>query len=181
MPTVSMVEYDDAGPEVRAIFDEIKAARGIDFVPNVWKTLAAHPPTLRRIWNDLEEVMRPGRLDRLTKEMIAIAVSATNGCEYCTWSHTAAARKLGLDDEMLGEMMAVVGMFNQTNRLANGYQIEVDEVYRRMVPAPAKARAKAPKAKGRAKAAVKAKAAPKAKAKAKAGPAAARKGRARKA
>jgi len=149
MATVSMVEYRDAGAEVRALYDEIMATRGIDFVPNVWKTLAVHPPTLRRVWRGLEQVMAPGRLDRLTKEMIAIAVSATNGCEYCVWSHTAAARKLGMDDQMLAEMLAVVGMFNQTNRLANGFQIEVDEAYRQ-VRAPAKA---GPRAKTAAKAA----------------------------
>jgi AhpD family alkylhydroperoxidase len=160
MATVQMVEYEDAGAEVRALYDEIMAVRGIDFVPNVWKTLGVHPPTLRRVWRGLEQVMAPGRLDRLTKELIAIAVSATNACEYCVWSHTAAARKLGMDDEMLAEMMAVVGMFNQTNRLANGFQIEVDEVYRRVAPAaPAKrpkkaaaARAKGKRRTGKAKA-----------------------------
>ena len=130
MATVRMVEYDQADATVRAVYDEIMTVRGIDFVPNVWKTLATHPPTLERIWREMQVVMAPGALDLLTKEMIAVAVSATNGCEYCVWSHTAAARKQGLTDEMLGEMMAVVGMFNQTNRLANGYQIEVDEVYR---------------------------------------------------
>ncbi len=130
MATVKMVEYDDAEGDVKQIFDEIMKLREIDFVPNVWKTLAVHPPTLRRLWDDLRKVMAPGRLDTLTKEMIAIAVSATNGCEYWLWSHTAAARKQGLDDEMLGELMAVVGMFNQTNRLAQGYQIEVDPQYR---------------------------------------------------
>ena len=130
MATVKMVEYDDAEGDVKQIFDEIMKLREIDFVPNVWKTLAVHPPTLRRLWDGLREVMAPGRLDTLTKEMIAIAVSATNGCEYCLWSHTAAARKQGLDDEMLGELMAVVGMFNQTNRLTQGYQVEVDPQYR---------------------------------------------------
>ncbi len=130
MATVKMVEYDDATGDVKQIFDEIMKLREIDFVPNVWKTLAVHPPTLRRLWDGLREVMAPGRLDTLTKEMIAIAVSATNGCEYCLWSHTAAARKQGLDDEMLGELMAVVGMFNQTNRLTQGYQVEVDPQYR---------------------------------------------------
>ena len=89
----------------------------------------APPPTLKRIWEGIKSVMAAGRLDPLTKEMIAVAVSATNNCEYCIRSHTAAARKLGMDDEMLGELMAVVGMFNQTNRLANGYQVEVDEQY----------------------------------------------------
>jgi AhpD family alkylhydroperoxidase len=131
MPTVTMVEYDDASDEVRALYDEIMETRGIDFVPNIWKTLATHPPTLERIWRGIETVMGDGRLDRLTKEMVAVAVSATNNCEYCTASHTAAARKLGMDDEMLGELLAVVGMFNQTNRLANGYQVEVDDVYRK--------------------------------------------------
>jgi AhpD family alkylhydroperoxidase len=130
MATVKMVEYGDAEGDVKQIFDEIMKLREIDFVPNVWKTLAVHPPTLRRLWDGLREVMAPGRLDTLTKEMIAIAVSATNGCEYCLWSHTAAARKQGLDDEMLGELMAVVGMFNQTNRLTQGYQVEVDPQYR---------------------------------------------------
>ena len=129
MPTVTMVEYDDASEAVRALYDEIMEKRGINFVPNIWKTLATHPPTLERIWRGIETVMVDGRLDRLTKEMIAVAVSATNGCEYCIASHTAVARKLGMDDEMLGELLAVVGMFNQTNRLANGYQVEVDDVY----------------------------------------------------
>jgi len=131
MTTVTMVEYEAAEGEVKEIFDEIMRVREIDFVPNVWKTLAAHPPTLKRIWRELQEVMAPGRLDKLTKEMIAVAVSATNGCEYCINSHTAAARKLGMDDAMLGELMAVVGMFNQTNKLAEGYQIPVDEQYLR--------------------------------------------------
>lgn len=139
MATVHMVEYDEASDRVRRVYDDIMAKRGIDFVPNVWKTFAAHPPTLERLWRELQEVMAPGRLDSLTKEMIAIAVSATNGCEYCVWSHTAAARKHGLDDEMLGELMAVVGMFNQTNKLAMGYQLDVDEVYREAARTPAKA------------------------------------------
>lgn len=136
MASVPMVEYDDASPQVRALYDEIMAKRGIDFIPNIWKTLASHPPTLERIWRGIEVVMAPGRLDKLTKEMIAVAVSATNGCEYCVASHTTAARKLGMDDEMLGELLAVVGMFNQTNRLVHGYRIEVDEIYLRP-PEPA--------------------------------------------
>jgi AhpD family alkylhydroperoxidase len=121
-----MVEYADASTEVRAIYDQIMATKGIDFVPNFWKTLGTHPPLLADVWHGLNQAMRPGRLDTLTKEMIALAVSATNGCTYCIRSHTAAARKLGMDDEMLGELMAVVGTFNQTNRLADGYQVEVD-------------------------------------------------------
>jgi AhpD family alkylhydroperoxidase len=126
MPTVAMVEYDQASPDVRAVYDEIIAVKSIDFVPNFWKTLASHPPLLARVWRGLDEAMRPGALDALTKEMVALAVSATNGCTYCIRSHTAAARKLGMDDAMLGELMAVVGTFNQTNRLADGYQVEVD-------------------------------------------------------
>lgn len=126
MPTVAMVDYEDASPEVRAVYDEIKAAKGIDFIPNFWKTLASHPPLLKDVWQSLNGAMQPGRLDPLTKEMIAVAVSATNGCTYCIRSHTAAARKLGMDDAMLGELMAVVGTFNRTNKLADGYQVEVD-------------------------------------------------------
>jgi AhpD family alkylhydroperoxidase len=126
MPTAAMVEYDQATPEVRAIYDEIMTVKSITFVPNFWKTLATHPPLLARVWHSLDETMRPGALDALTKEMVALAVSATNGCTYCIRSHTAAARKLGMNDRMLGELMAVVGTFNQTNRLADGYQVEVD-------------------------------------------------------
>src|SRR5687768_4030103 len=126
MPTVAMVEYDKASPEVRAIYDEIMAAKGIDFVPNFWKTLASHPPLLEEVWRGLHRAMQPGRLDALTKEMVALAVSATNSCTYCIRSHTAAARKLGMDDVMLGELMAVVGTFNRTNKLADGYQVPVD-------------------------------------------------------
>jgi AhpD family alkylhydroperoxidase len=126
MPTVPMVEYDQAGPEARAVYDDIMAVKGIDFIPNFWKTLGTHPALLEEVWHSLKRAMTPGRLDGLTKEMVALAVSATNGCTYCIRSHTAAARKLGMDDEMLGELMAVVGTFNQTNRLADGYQVEVD-------------------------------------------------------
>ena len=129
MATVKMVGEADATGEVRSIYDDIKQTRSISYVPNIWRTLATHPPTLKRIWLGIKSVMAPGRLDPLTKEMVAIAVSATNSCDYCIRSHTAAARKLGMDDEMLGELMAVVGMFNQTNSVANGYQIEVDELY----------------------------------------------------
>ena len=131
MPTTRMIEYEAAPPEVRAVYDDIKTVKGIDFVPNFWKTLGSHPPTLQRVWTGLKTVMAPGRLDVRTKEMLAIAVSATNGCAYCINSHIAAARKLGMDDEMLGELMAVVGMFNQTNKLVEGFQVEVDEVIAR--------------------------------------------------
>ena len=127
MPTVAMIEYEKARPEIRAIYDEIMAAKGIDFVPNFWKTLASHPPLLEEVWRGLHRAMAPGRLDALTKELVALAVSATNGCTYCIRSHTAAARKLGMDDAMLGELMAVVGTFNRTNKLADAYQVTVDE------------------------------------------------------
>lgn len=126
MPTVKMIEYEEAPPEVREVYDDIRRTRKTDTINNFWKTIAVHPPTLRRIWRDLKEVMAPGRLDPLTKEMIAIAVSATNGCSYCVNSHTASAQKLGLDTETLGELMAVVGMFNTTNKLVEGYQVEPD-------------------------------------------------------
>tara|TARA_Y100000588_G_scaffold353649_1_gene407265 strand:- start:468 stop:869 length:402 start_codon:yes stop_codon:yes gene_type:complete len=129
MASVKMIEDGTATAEVQSIYEDIKKTREIAYIPNIWKTLATHPPTLKRIWLGIKTVMAPGRLDPLTKEMIAVAVSATNNCDYCIRSHTAAARKLGMDNEMLGELMAVVGMFNQTNRLANGYQIEVDEQY----------------------------------------------------
>lgn len=128
--TVPVVEYGGATPEVRAVYDDIMQTRDIDFVPNFWKTLASHPPTLKRVWEDIKQVMAPGSLDARTKEMIAVAVSATNGCEYCIRSHTAAARKLGMDEGMLGELMAVVGMFNQTNKLVFGYQVEVDAAFK---------------------------------------------------
>ena len=133
MASVKMIEDGAATAEVQSVYEDIKKTREIAYVPNIWKTLATHPPTLKRIWLGIKTVMAPGRLDPLTKEMIAVAVSATNNCDYCIRSHTATARKLGMDNEMLGELMAVVGMFNQTNRLANGYQIEVDEQYLKTV------------------------------------------------
>jgi AhpD family alkylhydroperoxidase len=130
---VKMVEYDSAPAEVKAVYDDIMATRKIDWVNNFWKTLASHPPTLRRIWTGVKEVMSPGRLDPLTKEMIYVAVSATNNCEYCIHSHIASARAKGMTDQMLAEVLAVAAMANQTNRLANGYQIPVDVQYK---PAP---------------------------------------------
>ena len=126
MATVKMVEYDEAGPEVKAVYDDIMATRNTDTINNFWKTIAVHPPTLARTWRDLKEVMAPGALDPMVKEMIAVAVSATNGCAYCVNSHTAAAMQKGMTKEMLGELMAVVGMFNTTNRLVEGYQVDLD-------------------------------------------------------
>ena len=128
MSTVAMVEYEQATGLVKQVYDDIKLTRKTDRIPNFWKTLATHPPTLARVWGDVKAVMAPGRLDVLTKEMIAIAVSATNGCSYCVNSHTTAAMKLGMDTEMLGELMAVVGMFNTTNKLAEGYQVVPDVI-----------------------------------------------------
>lgn len=126
MTTVKLIEYEEASAEVRAVFDDIMATRKIDRVNNFWKALASHPPTLARTWESIKQVMTPGALDALTKEMIYLAVSATNGCDYCTTSHTASARKHGMTDEMLGELMAVVGMANETNRLADGYRVPID-------------------------------------------------------
>src|SRR3954463_1987531 len=130
MPTVRLIDESAAPPEVRAVFDDIKASRNTDWINNFWKALASHPPTLRRTWESLKEVMAPGALDPLTKEMLYIAVSATNNCEYCIASHTAAARKAGMTDEMLGELMGVVGMANETNRLATVYRVPVDERFK---------------------------------------------------
>ena len=117
----------EASAEVRKVYDDIKQTRQVDEVNNFWKYLANHPTTLRRTWESLKEVMQPGALDPLVKEMIYVAVSATNNCEYCIRSHTAAARQKGMSDEMFGELMAVVGMANETNRLVNGYQVALDE------------------------------------------------------
>jgi AhpD family alkylhydroperoxidase len=121
-----MVEYAGASPEVRAVFDDLMATRKTDWVNNFWKMLASHPPTLRRIWENVKQVMAPGALDPLVKEMVYVAVSVTNNCEYCIHSHTAAARAKGMTDAQLAELLAVVGLANETNRLANGYRIPVD-------------------------------------------------------
>jgi AhpD family alkylhydroperoxidase len=130
MATVALIEYADASPEVRAVFDDIKRTRNVPDVNNFWKVLANHPPTLRRTWDSLKEVMAPGALDPLVKEMLYIAVSVAQSCEYCIASHTAAAKKRGMTDEMLGELMAVIGMASETNRLAIGWRVPVDEALR---------------------------------------------------
>ncbi len=126
MATWGLVEYRDASPEVRAIYDDIMATRKVDWINNFWKALAHDPATLKRTWQSIKEIMAPGRLDPLVKEMLYLAVSATNQCGYCIASHTAAARKAGMTEEMFAELMAVVGMANETNRLASGYQVEID-------------------------------------------------------
>ena len=130
MATLGLVEYADASPDVRAVYDDIMATRRTDWINNFWKALAHDPPSLRRTWESIKEIMRPGALDPLTKEMIYLAVSATNQCGYCIASHTAAARKAGMTDAMFAELMAVVGMANETNRLASGYQVAFDERFR---------------------------------------------------
>jgi len=125
------VEYADAPHEVRAVFDDIKRTRNVDDVNNFWKYLAQDPVLLARTWASLKEVMAPGALSPLVKEMIYVAVSVTNGCGYCIASHTAAARKAGMTPEMFGELMSVVGMANETNRLANGFRVPIDEAFER--------------------------------------------------
>jgi AhpD family alkylhydroperoxidase len=126
MSTVKLVDEATASPRVRAVFEDIKATKKIDRVPNLWRALATHPEHLELVWTRLKAIMRPGKIDLLTKEIIALAVSVTNGCDYCINSHTAAVQKLGLDEEALGEVLAVVGLFNTTNALANAYQVEPD-------------------------------------------------------
>ncbi len=127
MATLGLVEYTDASAEVRAVYDDIMATRQTDWVNNFWKALAHDPATLRRTWESIKQIMGPGALDPLTKELIYVAVSASNQCGYCIASHTAGARKAGMSDAMFAELMAVVGMANETNRLASGYQVEIDE------------------------------------------------------
>jgi len=130
MSTVNLIEYAQASVEVREVFDDIKRTRNLPDVNNFWKVLANHPPTLKRTWESLKDVMAPGALDPLVKEMIYIAVSVAQSCEYCIASHTAAAKKRGMTDEMLGELMAVIGMASETNRLAIGWRVPVDEALR---------------------------------------------------
>jgi AhpD family alkylhydroperoxidase len=126
----ALIEYEQASPEVRAVYDDIMATRKVDWINNFWKVLARDPVSLRRTWESIKQIMAPGALDPLTKEMIYVAVSVTNQCGYCIASHTAAARKRGMSDAMFHELMAVVGMANETNRLASGYQVEIDEQFK---------------------------------------------------
>jgi AhpD family alkylhydroperoxidase len=127
---VPLIEYAQASAEVRAVYDDIMKTRGVDWINNFWKALANDPKELARVWRNVKQVMAPGALDPLVKEMVYVAVSATNGCEYCTCSHTAAARKRGMTDAMLMELLAVVGLANETNRLANGLRIDVDRQFK---------------------------------------------------
>jgi AhpD family alkylhydroperoxidase len=123
-------DYKDASPEVRAVYDDIMAARKIDWINNFWKAIAHDPATLKRTWEAIKQIMAPGALDPLTKELLYVAVSVSNQCNYCIASHTASARKKGMSDEMFKELMAVVGMANETNRLVAGYQVEIDEQFK---------------------------------------------------
>ena len=130
MATLGLIEYQDASPEVRAVYDDIMATRKTDWINNFWKALASDPGALKRTWEDVKEIMAEGALDALTKELLYVAVSVTNQCGYCIASHTASARKKGMTDAMFRELMAVVGMANETNRLAAGYQIEIDDRFK---------------------------------------------------
>src|SRR6202140_815063 len=125
-----LIEYGDASAEVRAVYDDILATRKTDYINHFWKALANDPATLKRTWESIKQIMAPGALDALTKELIYIAVSVTNQCPYCIASHTASAQSKGMSDAMFHELMAVVGMANETNRLASGYRVEIDERFK---------------------------------------------------
>jgi len=130
MATLGLVEYKEASPEVKAVYDDIMATRKTDWINNFWKALANDPVTLKRTWEDIKQVMAPGTLDAVTKEMIYVAVSVSNQCDYCIASHIASAKKKGMTDQMFRELMAVVGMANETNRLVAGYQVELDPEFK---------------------------------------------------
>jgi len=134
MSTLGLIEYQHASPQVRAIYDDIMATRKTDSVSNFWKAIAHNPALLRRTWESIKEIMAPGALDPLTKELIYVAVSVTNNCHYCIASHTAAARKKGMTDAMFHELQAVIGMANETNKLVTGYQVELDEQFKGPLP-----------------------------------------------
>ena len=131
MAQVKLVNYGEASPEVRAVFDDIMKTRGTDYINNIWRALASNPAVLKRFWTQMKEVMvKPSRLDPLTKELIYLAVSVNNNCEYCITSHTFAARKHGLDDAMLAEFNEIVALANAGNRLTMGLQVEPDERFK---------------------------------------------------
>ena len=131
MAIFGLIEYEQATPEVRAIYDDIMATRKTDWVSNFWKSIAHDPATLKRTWESIKQVMAPGAIDAVTKEMIYVAVSVTSQCEYCIASHTASARNKGLTDAQLKELMAVIGMASETNKLVKGYQVELDEQFKK--------------------------------------------------
>src|SRR6266446_622110 len=124
------VEYTEASAEVRAVYDDIMSTRKTDWINNFWKVLANDPVTLKRTWEDIKQIMAPGALDPLTKELIYVAVSVTNQCGYCIASHTVSAQKKGMTDAIFKELMAVVGMANETNKMVTGYQVEIDEQFK---------------------------------------------------
>lgn len=130
MATLGFIDYKDASPEVRAVYDDIMTTRKTDYINNFWRALAHDPATLKRTWEAVKQIMAPGALDPLTKEMVYLAVSATNQCGYCIASHTAAARKAGMTDAQFAELMAVVGMASETNRMVSGYQVEIDDRFK---------------------------------------------------
>jgi AhpD family alkylhydroperoxidase len=134
MATFGLIEYKDAAPEVRAVYDDIMATRKIDWINNFWKAIAHDPALLKRTWESLKQIMAPGALDPLTKEMIYIAVSVTNNCNYCIASHTASAFGKGMTDAMFKELQAIIGMANETNKLVTGYQVEVDQRFQPPLP-----------------------------------------------
>jgi len=125
-----LIEYKDASPEVRAVYDDIMQTRKTDWINNFWKVIAHDPVTLKRTWDDIKQIMAPGALDALTKELIYVAVSVTNQCPYCIASHSVSAKKKGMTDQMFAELMAVVGMANETNCMVSGYQVEIDEQFK---------------------------------------------------
>ena len=134
MATLGLIEYEEASAEVRAVYDDIMATRKTDWVNNFWKALAHDPATLKRTWESIKQIMVPGALDPLTKELIYIAVSVTNQCGYCIASHTASAKAKGMSDAQFKELMAVIAMANETNRLVAGYQVEIDDRYKPPLP-----------------------------------------------
>ena len=134
MATYGLIEYADASPQVRAVYDDIMTTRKVDSINNFWKAIATDPVLLKRTWESIKQIMAPGALDPLMKELIYVAVSVTNGCEYCIASHTASARKAGMTPAMFHELMSVVGMANETNRLVKGYQVDIDDVFK--TPSP---------------------------------------------
>jgi AhpD family alkylhydroperoxidase len=130
MSIFGLIEYKDASPEVKAVYDDIMATRKTDWINNFWKAIAHDPVTLKRTWEDIKQIMGPGALDPVTKEMIYVAVSVSNQCDYCIASLTVSAEKKGMTPAMFKELMAVVGMANETNRLVAGYQVEIDEQFK---------------------------------------------------
>ncbi len=129
MSLFGLIEYADASPEVRAVYDDIMATRKTDWINNFWKAIAHDPATLKRTWESIKQIMAPGAIDPLTKELIYIAVSVTNQCGYCIAAHTASGKKKGMTDAQFKEMMAVVGIANENNRLVAGYQVEIDDQF----------------------------------------------------